>query len=52
MKPGLPSWIALECSLSIYEFSFVLKKFNVDGFEEQKSNYFSSINGCCGVCQR
>jgi len=27
MKPGLPSWIALECALSIYEFSFVLKKF-------------------------
>ena len=27
MKPNLPSWIALECALSIYEFAFVVKKF-------------------------
>ena len=27
MKPNLPSWIALECALSIYEFAFIVKKF-------------------------
>ena len=27
MKPNLPSWVALECALSIYEFSFMIKKF-------------------------
>ena len=27
MKPSLPSWVALECALSIYEFAFIIKGF-------------------------
>lgn len=27
MRPGSPSWLAVECALSIYEFAFKYKKF-------------------------
>tara|TARA_B110000014_G_scaffold83645_1_gene57257 strand:+ start:236 stop:826 length:591 start_codon:yes stop_codon:yes gene_type:complete len=28
IEPNKPNWLAIECALAIYEFAFILKKFN------------------------